>query len=846
MTATVNKGMSSSENDIPKSERFARKVLDASLNGIYVYDVTLGRNIFINPQYTKITGYTIDDLNKLSKTQFLDLFHPEDRGLVTEHMEKLFLTGDEDLEIEYRFKTKDDRWIWCLSRDSVFSGDQFESVSHFVGTFLDITGRKESELALRESETRYRELVQHANSAIIRWRCDGSITFFNEYAQSYFGYSAEEVIGRNVSILLPQRDSEGDDLTGLVQDIVDKPQYYIKNINENVCRDGRRVWMAWTNKAIMDQSGKVVEILAIGSDMTEQKRTEESLRHRTAILEGINRIFQEALTCQSEEELGSVCLTVAEEVTSSQCGFIGKLTDESRMDDIAISDPGSICKMAIPNGHRNVHIGLAIHGIPTRVLKDGKGLYTNNSLSHPDSIGLPEGHPPLESFLGAPLNHAGKTIGMVGVANRAGGYRDEDFNSLGMLTPAFVQALLSKRAEQALRESEEKFSKAFYSSPIFLFICELETGIFIEVNDAYCALLGYTREEMIDHSSLELGIISPENRSEILQRFIKTGRVQNMELKIVTKTGGIKLCLFSAETMEYRNKLCLVYSGFDITDRKLAEEINREYQRKLELEVRNRTAEIEKQYRELEKLNQFIKKLSQHTIKAMENDRKGLSKEIHDSIGGSLAAIKMLLESRLLRNNRLPPDGFMSLEKIIGHLNEVIEESRRISYQMRPLALEDFSFEKAISETVKRHEDFYPKIEVSLKVDVSDDGIHEEIKTVLYRVIQEALNNIGKHSGADFAKIEVVESKDSIHLKVEDNGCGFDVSKTIDTEQPLQGYGMRSMKERVEIYKGTFQVESEQGKGTVILVSMPKYVTVKKLHWQRSRAGNRRIVRKND
>jgi PAS domain S-box-containing protein len=277
MTATVNERMSF-KNNIPLSESFARKVLDASLNGIYVYDVTLGKNIFINSRYTKITGYTIADLNKLSKTQFFDLFHIEDRGLVNEHMEKLFLTGDENLEIEYRFKTKDGRWIWCLSLDSVFYRDHYGSVSHFVGTFLDITNRKESERTLRESENRYKELVQNANSAIIRWRCDGSISFFNEYAQSFFGYSSEEVIGRKVSILLPQCDSEGDDLTGLVQDIVENPQDYIKNINENICRDGRRVWMAWTNKAILDQYGKVVEIFAVGSDVSEQKRMEEALK----------------------------------------------------------------------------------------------------------------------------------------------------------------------------------------------------------------------------------------------------------------------------------------------------------------------------------------------------------------------------------------------------------------------------------------------------------------------------------------------------------------------------------------------------------------------------------------
>ncbi len=132
--------------------------------------------------------------------------------------------------------------------------------------------------ALRERERLYEELVENANSAIIRWRSDGTLTFFNEYAQNFFGYRAEEALGRHVSLLLPQQPSNGSDLSGLVQDIVDHPQRYLNNINENVCRDGRRVWMTWTNKPIMDHAGRVVEILAIGSDVTEQKRNEQALR----------------------------------------------------------------------------------------------------------------------------------------------------------------------------------------------------------------------------------------------------------------------------------------------------------------------------------------------------------------------------------------------------------------------------------------------------------------------------------------------------------------------------------------------------------------------------------------
>jgi PAS domain S-box-containing protein len=137
--------------------------------------------------------------------------------------------------------------------------------------------RQQAEETLRESEARYRELVQNANSAIIRWRRDGTITFFNEYAQAFFGYSADEIIGKDVNILVPEKESTGDDLTTLVRDIVNHPERYVNNINENICRDGRRVWMAWTNKPIRDKNGQDTEILAVGTDITERKRAEAQL-----------------------------------------------------------------------------------------------------------------------------------------------------------------------------------------------------------------------------------------------------------------------------------------------------------------------------------------------------------------------------------------------------------------------------------------------------------------------------------------------------------------------------------------------------------------------------------------
>ncbi len=146
------------------------------------------------------------------------------------------------------------------------------------GSIQDITGQRRMEENLRASEKKYRELVQKSNSAIIRWDCNGIITFFNEYAQSFFGYAEKEAVGSSVSIILPQKESSGTDMTGLTRDILAHPDRYINNVNENVCRNGRRVWMAWSNYPIYDSTGQVAEILAVGSDITGLRHAEETLR----------------------------------------------------------------------------------------------------------------------------------------------------------------------------------------------------------------------------------------------------------------------------------------------------------------------------------------------------------------------------------------------------------------------------------------------------------------------------------------------------------------------------------------------------------------------------------------
>ncbi len=200
------------------------------------------------------------------------------------------------------------------------------------------------------------------------------------------------------------------------------------------------------------------QLAGIASLALRHIEARESIERQNSILQGINRIFRETLTCDTEEELGRTCLAVAEEQTKSKFGFIGQVSPEGRLDDIAISDPGwSVCRMKPPVGHgKRVPIGFTIHGVYGRVIRDRKGFFTNDPSAHPDRIGTPEGHPPLTAFLGVPLIQAGTVVGMIGLGNREGGYTAAELETLEILGVAIIEALMRKRAEAALRQAKDE------------------------------------------------------------------------------------------------------------------------------------------------------------------------------------------------------------------------------------------------------------------------------------------------------------------------------------------------------------------------------------------------------
>ncbi|MCW8132448.1 MAG: PAS domain S-box protein [Planctomycetota bacterium] len=254
-----------------RDERLFSNTMIESMPGIlYFYD-RQGRFLRWNRNLETVSGYAKEEVAGMHPLQF---FRGEDVERVKERIEEVFEKGESSVEAD--FVTKSGQAIPYF-----FTGRRvdFENQPCLVGVGIDISYRRRFESRLQESERKYRELVENANSIILRWNAQGVITFMNEFGLKFFGYAAEEIAGRHVlDTIVPPTESNGRDLKSLMEEICSNPKSFEQNVNENILRNGERVWIAWTNRIVYDTRGKVAEILSIGTDVSERKRLENQLR----------------------------------------------------------------------------------------------------------------------------------------------------------------------------------------------------------------------------------------------------------------------------------------------------------------------------------------------------------------------------------------------------------------------------------------------------------------------------------------------------------------------------------------------------------------------------------------
>ena len=211
--------------------------------------------------------------------------------------------------------------------------------------------------------------------------------------------------------------------------------------------------------------------------------------------------------------------------------------------------------------------------------------------------------------------------------------------------------------------------------------------------------------------------------------------------------------------------------------------------------------------------------LSSTLMEAQESERKRVAHELHDSIGASLTAVKYGLEREIIhaREGNRGLDG-AALSQLTSTVEGTIKDLKRIYGNLRPLILDDLGILAAIRSLVRQFREVRPKVKVEESVQVQENEVPEALKIVIYRLIQEGLNNISKHSEAENAGLSLSRKSGTLVLSIRDDGKGFDLREILSEDAYRTKLGLRSMKERAGLSGGSFTIVSSKGKGTLIRV----------------------------
>lgn len=213
-----------------------------------------------------------------------------------------------------------------------------------------------------------------------------------------------------------------------------------------------------------------------------------------------------------------------------------------------------------------------------------------------------------------------------------------------------------------------------------------------------------------------------------------------------------------------------------------------------------------------------LRVLSTKLVEAQEKEREIVARDIHDSIGSNLAAVKYGLEEKLSRMDHggKSPEG-ITLEQLLAIVRETIEETQRVCTDLRPAMLDDIGIIATIQWISQKFQGIYSGIRIEKQLDLREEDIPQRLKIVIYRILQEALNNTSKHSGADTVRLCLARREDRLEFEIADNGCGLEGTGFLSLDHSEGGgMGMATMRERAELSGGVFEISSERGKGTRI------------------------------
>jgi len=344
-----------------------------------------------------------------------------------------------------------------------------------------------------------------------------------------------------------------------------------------------------------------------------------------------------------------------------------------------------------------------------------------------------------------------------------------------------------KRAEEALKESEDRFRSFFELTADLMVIADMN-GYFRDINSSWTKTLGYSREELLGRPYLEL--IHPDDLKKtvalITDKLKQGDAVLFFENRYLKKDGSVVWLEWSSQPNVSKGINFAI--ARNITDRKLAE------------------TELKNSLQQLHQLTEYIEKVR-------ENERIAISRELHDDLGQALTAVK--IDLGLIRQKIAEPEVISRLVKVSALVSDTIKTVQRLTSQLRPQILDDLGLDAAIEWHTREFAE-RSGIEVLLDMD-PDINIPADAALTVFRIMQESLTNVARHAKASQVHISLKPQLDNISMVISDNGVGI----SDDELNSKKSFGLIGMKERANSLGGTFVITNLPGRGTRIILTFP-------------------------
>ena len=358
-----------------------------------------------------------------------------------------------------------------------------------------------------------------------------------------------------------------------------------------------------------------------------------------------------------------------------------------------------------------------------------------------------------------------------------------------LLAKSIQYSIERNRIRLSLLESNESYRNLFFNNPLPIFIWDMHTLAILECNEMAQEEYGYTHEELLQMSVLDLRLEKENDKLlAFAKEFRETAILKRSDIWEHQKKSGEKMILdISSHRIEYKGKAAILAINNNITE-------------KIRLEEKLKEEKLLKQ-----------KEINEAMIQVQEKERYEISSELHDNVNQQLTVAMMYIASA----ERKCPDGSELLKQSSGFILNVIEEIRKLSQTLVTPLIKHFGLSKAI-EGLLDDVSAVNTIQIDLTADTFyEEDIKYDFKLSIFRIVQEQMNNIIKHSKATTVNIELLRNQQMIYLKIADNGVGFDVN------QQRKGIGIYNIISRSDVYNGIVDIQTLPGNGCGIHITFP-------------------------